>query len=131
MKIDQGYSLLISAFGVTSKVSLSRCQKYVKFVVLYCGRDSRLVINNCFVPVVFELLLSSYFGLVEAFYLLFASECNWIIPSPAFLKSVSVHRDSNRKRNFTSLKFFNFVFEIDIFTNWIISITRGVEQRST
>ena len=83
MKIDQRYSLLISAFGVTSRVSLSRCQKYVKFVVLYCGRDSRLVINNCFVPVVFELLLSSYFGLVEAFYLLFASECNWIIPSPS------------------------------------------------
>ena len=73
MKIDQRYSLLISAFGVTSRVSLSRCQKYVKFVILYRVRDSRLVINNCFIPLVFELLLRSYFGLVEAFYLLLAS----------------------------------------------------------
>ena len=33
------------------------------------------VINNCFVPILFELLLSSYYDLLETFYLFFANKC--------------------------------------------------------
>ena len=35
-------------------------------------RDGRCIINNCFVPILFEFLLTSYFDLVETVYLLFA-----------------------------------------------------------
>ena len=50
----------------------------------------------------------------------------WIILSPSCNSFKCTYKESNRKRNFTSLKFYSVVFEIDISTICIVPVPRGV-----
>ena len=47
--------------------------KIFQICYLYRVSDGKCVMNNCFVSILFELLVTSYFDLVEKFYLLVAS----------------------------------------------------------